>query len=376
MDIAHKYRLNELGRRNYMKVAVLGSGNGAHAVAFEWGKAGHDIYMFDFEQFPKGIEAINKAGGITSEGELEGFQKITYAGHDISKVVTDADIIFAVGPAYSTEPFGKACKPYVKPGQLYVVCPSSCAGSIVLKNALGLDITDESVIVSETSTLPYAVRIIGDAKIAVYNRLKGGYYIAALPCKYTKQVYDLLVKVYDELEIAENVLMTTLQNANPVIHPAVSLLNVALIERTNGDFLFYEEGVTKSVGRLIKAVDDERIEIGKKLGIVVIPDPILGMKQGYMADETYDIGYSKAPGFKGIKAQPQLDYRYFNEDAGYGLVFLTDLARQIGVETPSMNAVLKSVSIVMDRDYSGEKARTMESLGLENYSLNELKAIL
>jgi opine dehydrogenase len=153
-------------------------------------------------------------------------------------------------------------------------------------------------------------------------------------------------------------------------------LNVALIERTNGDFLFYEEGVTKSVGRLIKAVDDERIEIGKKLGIVVIPDPILGMKQGYMADETYDIGYSKAPGFKGIKAQPQLDYRYFNEDAGYGLVFLTDLARQIGVETPSMNAVLKSVSIVMDRDYSGEKARTMESLGLENYSLNELKAIL
>ncbi|MBV1759362.1 MAG: hypothetical protein KMY55_16255 [Dethiosulfatibacter sp.] len=152
-----------------MKIGVLGSGNGGHAVAFEWARAGHDIYMFDFKEFTKGITAISEAGGITSEGDMEGFQKIAYAGHDIAKVVTDADLIMVVGPAYSTEPFGKACKPYVKPGQKYVICPSSCAGSIVFKKALGLDFKDESVIISETSTLPYAVRIVADAKIAVYN---------------------------------------------------------------------------------------------------------------------------------------------------------------------------------------------------------------
>ncbi len=359
-----------------MKVAVLGSGNGALATAFEWAKAGHEVSIFDFEQFPKNIESINKTGGIYSEGELEGFQKITYAGHDISKVVSDAELIFAVGPAYSTEPFGEACKPYVKPGQKYVVCPSSCAGSIVFKNALGLDIKDDSVIVAETSTLPYAVRIIGDAKIAVYNRLKGGYFLAALPTKYTDEIYDVLAPVFNTIKKAENVLKTTLQNANPVIHPAVSLLNAALIERTNGDFYFYEEGVTQSVGRLMKAVDEERIKIGKRLGITVIPDPILGMEQGYQAEPTYDTGYSEAPGFKGIKAQPSLDYRYFNEDAGFGLVFFTDLANQIGVETPVMDAVLKLVSVIMDRDYKAEKARTMKGIGLSKYSLEEIKEIL
>ncbi|HCX61102.1 NAD/NADP octopine/nopaline dehydrogenase family protein [Sedimentibacter sp.] len=359
-----------------MKVAVLGSGNGALATAFEWAKAGHEVSIFDFEQFPKNIESINKTGGIYSEGELDGFQKITYAGHDISKVVSDAELIFAVGPAYSTEPFGEACKPYVKPGQKYVVCPSSCAGSIVFKNALGLDIKDDSVIVAETSTLPYAVRIIGDAKIAVYNRLKGGYFLAALPAKYTDEIYDVLAPVFNTIKKAENVLKTTLQNANPVIHPAVSLLNAALIERTNGDFYFYEEGVTQSVGRLMKAVDEERIKIGKRLGITVIPDPILGMEQGYQAEPTYDTGYSEAPGFKGIKAQPSLDYRYFNEDAGFGLVFFTDLANQIGVETPVMDAVLKLVSVIMYRDYKAEKARTMEGIGLAKYSLEEIKEIL
>lgn len=359
-----------------MKVAVLGSGNGAHAVAFEWGKAGHDIYMFDFEQFSQNIAAIQKAGGIYSEGEMEGFQKVEYAGHDISKVIPDAELIFAVGPAYSTEPFGLACKPYLKAGQKYVVCPSSCCGSIVFKNALGLDLKDDSVIVAETSTLPYAVRITGEAKISVYNRLKGGYFVAALPTKYTKEIYDILVKVFDKAVIAENVLKTTLQNANPVIHPTVSLMNAALIERTNGDFLFYEEGVTTSVGRVMEAIDKERIALGAKLGINIIADPVLGMEQGYQTEPTYDIGYSKAPGFKGIKAQPSLDYRYFNEDAGFGLVFLIDLGEHIGVETQTMNAVLKIVSVAMGRDYKAEKARTMEKLKLDKYSLEDLKQLL
>ena len=33
-----------------MKVSILGSGNGGMAVAFEWAKAGHDVFMFDFEE--------------------------------------------------------------------------------------------------------------------------------------------------------------------------------------------------------------------------------------------------------------------------------------------------------------------------------------
>ena len=41
-------------------------------MAFEWSRAGHEIYMYDFPQFDKQIAAITKAGGITSEGMMEG----------------------------------------------------------------------------------------------------------------------------------------------------------------------------------------------------------------------------------------------------------------------------------------------------------------
>ena len=95
-----------------------------------------------------------------------------------------------------------------------------------------------------------------------------------------------------------------------------------------------------------------------------------------MVEDSYDTGYSKAPGFKGIKAQSQLNHRYFNEDVGYGLIFLTDLGRYAGVATPCMDALIKLISVVMKRDYKSEKARTMEGLGLSQYSLDELKKVL
>ncbi len=356
-----------------MKVAVLGSGNGAQAIAFEWAQAGHDVSVFDFELFDKTISDIAKKGGISAQGELEGFVDITYAGHDIAQVLTGADLVFAVGPAYSTEPFATVCKPHVEPGQMYVVCPSSCAGAIVFKQALGLALDDESVIVAETSTLPYAVRLTGEAHIAVFNRLKGGYFVAALPSSQTQQVYDVLRTVHNEISTADSVLQTTLQNSNPIIHPSVTLCNAALIERTGGDFLFYEEGVTEGVGRVIEALDTERLKIAAALDVRVMRDPELGIVQGYQAVANYSTGYSEAPGFLGIGAQPQLDHRYLNEDAGFGLVFLTDLARKVGVPTPNMDAVLRMSSIVTGRNYELEQARTLTALGLGEFSVEELK---
>lgn len=358
-----------------MKVAVLGSGNGALAMAFEWSRAGHDVYMFDFPQFDRQIKAINAAGGIFSEGQMEGFQSVKYAGHDVALCLKGADIVFAVGPAYATEPFGKACAPYAEKGQIFVVCPSSCLGAILFKNALGLSVEDHSVVVADTATLPYAVRIVADGRIAVYNRLGGGVMLATLPSSQNDMVYDLLKPVHKCVEKAKNIFQTCLQNANPMLHPCITTLNVARIEGPD-DFFFYEDGVTPGVGRLLKAIDDERIKLGAALGLAIESDPHISLRQGYLTEENYDNGYAKAPGFAGIKAPTQLDYRYYNEDAGFGLVLWLDLAERLGLELPNVSAMLQIVSSIMGRDYKAEKARTLETLGLSGYSIQELLRIL
>jgi opine dehydrogenase len=359
-----------------MNIAVLGSGNGGCAIAFDCAAHGHQVSLFDFEQFPESIKAVQDKGGIHCEGILEGYQPVVSAGHEIEKALDGADIIYAVGPAYSTRPFAEACKPYLNQGQIVIVCPSSGGGSVEFKNGAGLDLRDADIVVAETSTLPYAVRLLEPGKIRIFNKLRGGLFLATVPAKNTHYVLERVRDVYPMMSTAKNILQTSLQNGNPVIHPAITLMNVALIERTMGDFDFYHEGVTPAVGRLIKAVDTERIAIGKKLGVDIIPDPELGVIQGYMTEATYDSGFVTAPGFEGVKAQSSLDYRYFNEDVGYGLVFLQKLGEQVGAATPAISAVITLVSLLMNRDYLGEARRTMETLGLSKHTAKELEKLL
>lgn len=359
-----------------MQIAILGSGNGGCAMAFDFSQHGHTVRLFDFEKFSENTAAISRSGGIHSVGRLEGFAAVEYAGTDLARVLDGAEMIFAVGPAYSTRPFAEACKPHLRSGQTVVICPSSCGGSFEFVKAAEIDLENDGIIVAETSTLPYAVRITQPGKIHVFLKLHAGVFLAAYPAKHTAYVLTHIQDVYPCIDPATNVLQTSLQNGNPVIHPAVTLMNASLIERTAGDFFFYEEGVTPAVGRLMAAIDKERIAIGSKLGLQIIPDPELGCRQGYMQIASYDEGFSTALGFAGIKAQRELDNRYFQEDVGYGLVFLKCLGEQLDVEVSNISALIRIVSVLMDRDYLSEAPRTMSRYGLAGHSAAQLSQIL
>jgi opine dehydrogenase len=354
-----------------MKIAVLGAGAGGTTLAFDYSAHGHEVSLFDFPQFAGNIAAIAEKGGIHAEGYISGFSNIAYAGHDIDRTLEDAELIYVVGPAFSTEPFGQAVAGKLQPGQTVIVSPGSCGGALAFKRAAGLELEDDSVWVAETHTLHYAVRLSEPGRVHVFLKLKAGNLLAALPGRHTEDVLRLIADVYPGMEAAKNVIQTSLQNANPVIHPAVSLANAARIEGA-GSFLFYEEGVTDSVGRIIEAVDRERITIGQKLGTTIHSDPEMGMTQGYMLENNYGSAYRNAPGFLGITAQTQLDHRYINEDVGYGLVFMSQLAKQVDVETPTIDAIIQLTSILMNRDYSAEAPRTPASLGIGDLTAEQL----
>lgn len=359
-----------------MKIAILGAGNGGCAAAADWALAGFRVSLFDFDAFPENILAINEQGGIVAEGDVQGFARVEYAGHSIEKALDDADIIMMIGPAFSTRPFAKAIRPHVRKGQTIIVCPGSCGGALEVRKTLTDHIDTREIIIAETATLPYACRMTAPGRVKLFLKLVGGLYLAALPANRTADVLEVFRKVYPGASAAQNIFQAMLQNANPIIHPAVTLLNTALIERTAGNFNFYEDGVTPAVGKLIEGLDRERIEIGKKLHVEVIPDPAMGVVQGYMLSDDYQTGYSSAPGFRGIKAQSKLDHRYLNEDVGYGLVFMSELGALLGVKTPIIDSIIEIASCVMGRDYRAEGARTLESLGLRASSTEELLSLI
>jgi opine dehydrogenase len=358
-----------------MRVAVLGAGNGGLASAFDFAQHGHEVALYAPPEFGENVVAVARADGIRSQGDLEGFTRIRYAGHDPAEAMAGADLVVLVGPAYSTETLALNAGPHLPDGASVLICPGSCAGAIAFKRALGLEIDDERYTIGETSTLPYAVRVIEPGVVHVFLKLTAGLYIAAVPRSGTDRLHRLIKDVWPAAEKAESVFQTTLQNGNPIIHPAVTLLNAGLVERTRGAFLFYEEGITEGVGRLIESVDEERLAIARGLGVTILSEPALGVRQGYMLEDNYTTGYSAAPGFRGIGAPRELDHRYLTEDVGYSLIFLSDLAARLGIATPVMDAVIAIASVVLDRDFRREGKRTVRSLGLDRIPPERLAAL-
>jgi opine dehydrogenase len=241
-----------------MNVTVIGSGNGGMAVGFDWAQHGHRVTVYSQAAHADNIAAVRANGGISNRGRLEGFAPVAYAGTDIGPAMEGTGTVFGracvLGTSVAT--WHPTCV------GMTVICPS--AARPAFKRAAGLAVDDASIVVGETSTLPYAARADGEGNVQVFHTFDKGLFAAAVPRSGNSQLLATLRRVYPSISEAATVFQTSLQNGNPVIHPAVTLMNAGLLERTGGDFRFYEEGITPSVGRVMEAVDNERLAIARR----------------------------------------------------------------------------------------------------------------
>src|SRR5262245_47183446 len=125
-----------------MRVAVLGAGNGGVASAFDFATHGHDVALYAPVEYGDNVVAVDRAGGISSSGELAGFAPVRYAGHDAAEALDGAELVLLVGPAYSTEPLAAQVAPHLTEGMAVLVCPGSCAGAIAFKRTIGRELDD------------------------------------------------------------------------------------------------------------------------------------------------------------------------------------------------------------------------------------------
>lgn len=358
-----------------MRIAILGAGSGAHTAAADLSSRGFEVNLYELPSFEKNIEPILKRGGIEVVGVKEGFVKLGKVTTDIKEAIEDVDLVMPMVPAYGHKPMAEFCAPYLKDGQIVVLTPGSVGGALEFAKTLKEKGVKKDIILGETSTLPYACRLIGPAKVHLYLIVKR-FLVAAFPGKSTPAIFKVFQNLYPAAVAAVHVLETSLACGNPVIHPAATLLNAGRIEYSRGEFYMYKEGVTPSVARLIEAVDKERISLGKALGINVIPEPEQSLLQGYTHKATYYEGYSMSDIFTAVKGPRSLQDRYITEDVAYGLVFWASLGDMLGVPTPVCKALIQLASIVHQTDYWREGKRTVEKLGISGMSAQELNRFL
>jgi opine dehydrogenase len=359
-----------------MRLAVIGAGNGGSATAAHLSLLGHEVSLFELPQFEKNIRQIRRQGGLRARGAIEGFARLKEVSTSIESVIHGASIIFVVVPAFGQKAMATHIAPFLENGQTIFLTPGSTGGALEFRHTLDqIGITKE-VRIAETNSLPYACRLTGPAEVRVFLVVKR-ILCAAFPGKETSE-FVKLIKAVHNLPIwpMTDVLETGLNNDNPVIHPAATLLNAGRIEYSKGDFYLYKEGISPSVTRLIEAVDMERLSLCKKLGYEAKPDPDLNYEAGYSPKRTYEDCYTAGKIFPAVKGPTSLNTRYITEDVGYGLVTWASLGEMIGVETPAITTVIRLASILNGVDYFQQQKRSMRSLGISDMKIAQLRAFL
>lgn len=325
------------------------------------------------------IKPIMDLGGvemIAGEGSNipSGWADIPLVTTEISEAVDEADIIMVATTADGHRNVAELCAPYLRDGQIVVLNPGRTCGALEFYYVLKREGTDADVTIAEAETFIYACRSINPGQVKIF-RIKNAVPVAAIPAYRTPDVVKALRVAFPQFVPGDNVMRTSLGNVGSVFHPAITILNAGRIEGTGGDFEFYMEGVTPSIGRVLEAIDRERVALGEALGFRIIT-----------AREWLYIAYSVAgrtlyeamranDGYAGIKAPSSLNYRYLNEDVPMSLVPMVSLGETLGVPTPVMRSMIGLASIMNECDY-WRIGRTMDKIGLSDMSMKEIRHLV
>jgi len=359
-------------------IAILGAGNGGSAAAADLALRGYEVRLYSRSE--KTLEPILKRDGIElTEAGKRNFAKPHLVTNRLSEAVAGADLIMIAAPAVAHETLATNLAGCLSDGQIIFLNPGHTGGSLHVAALLRRLGVLAKVQVCETVTLTYICRLIGPAQVEIYRRTENLRF-AAFPGKLTARLLPQVGEVYPNIVPATNVLVTGLSNINAVMHPAGMVGNAGRIETSQGDFYFYRDGITPAIADVIGAVDRERVAIVRRLGLPPVSFVDIFHQAGLTSDaaresqSVYQATQESAAN-RTIKAPASLNHRYLNEDVGFGLVPMSELARLAGVETPVIDALITLVSELNRTDYRRE-GLTREKMGLAGIGPEKLNLLL
>ena len=354
-------------------VAILGAGHGGFAAAADLAQRGYEVRLHARD--PKRLHALQAAGGVEARGIVQGRFPVTLATTDVAQAVSEADLIMLVVPSTAHAFYARALAPLLDGRQPIFLNPGHTGGGLHFVHELRKAGYTDRIKTCETVSLTYVARLEAPATVSIYGRVANlGF--AALPGEYGDELFELIRPIYPQIRRLTNVIETALSNMNAVFHPPGMLMNAGWIEYTSGNFLFYRQGITPSIGRVTAAVDAERIAIAEALKVSSVTFLDWFYDAGLTSAAARDSGdISRACQESGpnatIAAPTSLDHRYVHEDVGCGLVPMAQFGRLAGVATPTMNALVRLAELSLGVDY-GTDGLTLENLGLATTTAAEL----
>ena len=354
-------------------VTVLGGGNTGVSLVANLALAGHRVLLWEHPACAEAVAPIREQGRIHLGGAARmGTATLDRVTTDAAEALAWSDTLLCAVPSYAHDPFADQIVPHLRPGHLLALLPGNLGTLAFARRLRAAGRTD--VILAEADTAPYVCRKTAPDRAVIWGTVTG-LGIGVFPASRTAEALPRLAPFFPGATAYPHVLAAGLSALNPIVHPPGVLLNAGRIERSRGDFYFYEEGVTPSVVQAIEALDAERLALGAALGLALPPVAEAFHRAGFgPAGDLWSV-INGSPMLTALRAPGAVDTRWLTEDVPCGLVTWSELAAAVGVATPVIDAVIALASAVLGENLRA-RGRTLADLGLASLAPDRLAAFL
>lgn len=356
-----------------MKVAVLGGGHGCYAAAVEMAERGHEVWFWRRDPAALGPLLDRPVITVTDHRGTRDVA-IQHVCTELAEAVRHAELILTPLPATAQAGLAQALAPLLRDGQV-VFLPPGTFGSIVFSRAMRECGNRAQVSFAETGTLPNLVRKHGPRQIVVSGY---GKYLptGVFPTRLADHAFPLLQAAYPAVLRIDDVLSAALLNAGPIIHPPLIVMNAGPLEHFPA-WDIHNEGTQPAIRRVTDSLDEERVAVRERLGYHAPHFPL----RDHYANSGPEWMYGRTAHHSLTKSgdwREKIDlqtHRYMLEDTRLGLSLLASVACWAGVSAPIANGLLALASAMVGDEFT-KGARTLASLGLADYSREQMQALL
>lgn len=351
-----------------MKVAIVGAGSIAFAMAAFVEQQGHAATLWS----PSGARtgALARGEPLVASGAIEGSFRPAVAD-SAERLIAGAEAIVVALPAYGHRHVIDRIAPFVASGQTVIVSSHASFGALYLSRLLSERGIAAPIVAWGTTLL--SGRQASSTEVRV-NTVRQKVDLATVPTAVSDQGLALCRTLFgDRFVDRSSLLAIALSNLNPQNHMGIALGNMTRMER--GEAWGQSQNVTPNVGRLLEALDRERIAIADVLGLQVrtIFDHFhlsFGVPMGPVSEMNqamHDAG-------KGGTGPATADSRYVTEDVPFGLVVTARLGRLVARPADLHEAGIHLFSALYGRDFTAEND-LLAALDFERMPLARLQAL-
>jgi opine dehydrogenase len=264
-----------------------------------------------------------------------------------------------------------AAAPHLRPDQTVLISSHSSFSGLYLSKLLCRRGIAVPIVVWGTTVT--AGRQEGDACVNVAT-VRSKVDAAVLPVSSAGPALSLCRTLFgDRFVERPDMLAIALSNLNPQNHMGIALCNFTRMEK--GEQWGQNDNITDGVGRLLEALDAERLAIAAAAGYEVrtIREHFhlsFHVPPGTVAEMAQAIAARGGGGYGPTNAET----RYVLEDVPYGLVSTALLGRLTGAKAQLHEAGIRIFSALYGRDLGAEN-NLLPELGLDAISIDELRQL-